>query len=247
MECPAPAPRPLLSEEVLGSTGVTDRVLPGLLQSLTRDPSAMSTQAPLDNGLSGSTSAEEVASLSSPSRKLKLKVSRGALAKGRGRRSGASSQTSSDSRSSVSGPLHEEANDERSGTQPPQELVEKHAPTTPASRRWRKHLNKSSPVPQSPTTPAEILALFSGDSNCVNGKALRRLKRRFPDLEVRLAEVQVPFPEQAASADTSGQEEEKPTEAGGFHRGRLRGRVSRWMKRAGRVIARARAGSGEPK
>ncbi len=189
-------------------------------------PSVLSTPGSVDKGLSSSDSAEEVKGPSPRGRKLKLKVSRGALAKGRRRKGGTSHTSSSNSGSSLSEPLHEEP----SGGQP--------AKQHPQARKEN----------DLPTAPADILALFSSNgNNGIHGKALRRLTRRFPDLEARLAEVQLPSPERAATADVSRQDSSVETlGTGGTRRlysGRLRGRVFMWMRSAGQAIARARARS----
>lgn len=190
-------------------------------------PSVLFTPGSVEKGLSSSDSAGEVKGPNPRGRKLKLKVSRGALAKGRRRKDGTSQTSSSNSGSSLSEPLHEEPNGEQPERQHPQARKEN----------------------ATPTTPTDILALCSGNgNNGIHGKALRRLKRRFPDLEARLAEVQLPSLECAAAASASG--EDNPIEtpgAGGTrqpHSGHLRGRVFRWMRRAGQAIARTRTRSG---
>ncbi len=187
----------------------------------------LSTDGAVAKGVSSSDSAEEVKGPNPRGRKLKLKVSRGALAKGRRRKGGTSQTSSSNSGSSLSEPLREEPNGKQPARQHPQARKENDIPTT----------------------PTEILALFSGDgNNGIHGKALRRLKRRFPDLETRLAEVQLPSPERAAAADASA--EDNPVETLGASGRRqlpsvhLRGRVFRWMRRAGQAIARTRTRSG---
>ncbi|AEO66018.1 uncharacterized protein THITE_152492 [Thermothielavioides terrestris NRRL 8126] len=115
-----------------------------------------------------------------------------------------------------------------------------------------------SPTAQNPAispTPNEIRALFSADMRRVNGKALRRLKKCFPDLGARLAEAQLQLPSSsstgmptAAGMDNCGQLEANPTpiadetagpgQRGGERSRRLRGRVTSWVASARRAIAR---------
>ncbi|KAK4152429.1 hypothetical protein C8A00DRAFT_16257 [Chaetomidium leptoderma] len=92
--------------------------------------------------------------------------------------------------------------------------------------------------------PDDILALFP-PGRCINGKALRRLKKHFPDLEARLAEGELPSPDSVTSI-ASGQAQPKETvsrEQGCELRPRrFKGRISRWLRKARQALARTRTG-----
>ncbi|KAK4132467.1 hypothetical protein BT67DRAFT_443677 [Trichocladium antarcticum] len=129
---------------------------------------------------------EEHQTMRPPHPRLKLRVSRGALAKSRQRMDGAwwnssdcqclgSRQTYNETESGIWSAGSEGC--EREETPMIKRML---PPPTAASpnRRWGVYF---------PETPSEIL---SGESR-VNGKVLRRLKRRLPDLRAQLAEAQM--------------------------------------------------------
>ena len=84
------------------------------------------------------------------------------------------------------------------------------------------------------------------DMGCINGRALRRLKKRFPDLEARLAEVELPLPERlstggaTASPRVGGGAEPAAGGVDGAVAGNFRVRVSRWLGKARQVVGRGR-------
>ncbi|KAK4239832.1 hypothetical protein C8A03DRAFT_42611 [Achaetomium macrosporum] len=110
--------------------------------------------------------------------------------------------------------------------------------------------NPQSPSPShvssQPAMPNEIEALFSAIGSRVNGKALLRLKKRFPDLGARLAEMQLESPEslagvaaetqRAVSSEAARQEQSHHR----LRRRRFRGRISRWMRDARRAVTRVK-------
>ncbi|KAL2199947.1 hypothetical protein P885DRAFT_75130 [Corynascus similis CBS 632.67] len=116
---------------------------------------------------------------------------------------------------------------------------------------------------QPATSLDDILAHFSSHRHRrLDGKALRRLKRRFPDLETQLgAEFQAQqtpkapadkTTERDAAAASAGSVTGRATALHGVaatgsahHQLRLRNRVARWVGRLRRAVSRrARAGLG---
>ncbi|KAK3300964.1 uncharacterized protein B0H64DRAFT_27963 [Chaetomium fimeti] len=213
-----------------------------------RQPTLPSASGPAGDGVRRSWgSAEEPENTNSRERRLKLKVSRGALSKAR-RQTGGTSGVSFDSRLSsefgrgetnhASLKNGEGLENGTATTTPPL--------ATPSSRRRGKNTNKTSRTTQKPATPGEIPTLFPSRSR-VNGKALRRLKKRFPELESQLAELQLQIPEQSTAAGVfEGGRVVEVADANPVRKrrgGRLRGRVKMLMSRAREAIARTRGRS----
>jgi hypothetical protein len=217
--------------------------------------------------------------MNSGERRLKLKVSRGAMARAR-RQTGGTSGASLDSLShcSAPGPLNHDHPSKRKQLE--RGTLTRNATAAPpgvATRRRSKYLADppsaaAASASQKPTAPNEnekdeILALFSSSHSRVNGKALRRLKKRFPalgarfaaELQLQLPQVHLPEPlaaSTAAAADTPEgtgitagvgttegtgcvkQQQQKRRSAGDF----LRGRVAVWMRKARQAVTRARSG-----
>ncbi|KAH6845379.1 hypothetical protein B0I37DRAFT_183283 [Chaetomium sp. MPI-CAGE-AT-0009] len=190
-------------------------------------------------------SAEEARSTNSRERRLKLKVSRGALSKAR-RQTGRTSGVSIDSRRLSSEFSRSETNHasrkngERLGNSTATTTL---PPAPPPNLPCGKHTNQTSCTAKKPAARGEIMTLFPSRSR-VNGKALRRLKKRFPDLESQLAELDLQMPEHSTAADGSeGGRAVAVADANPVRKrrgGRLRGRVTMWMSRAKQSIARTR-------
>jgi hypothetical protein len=196
------------------------------------------------DGVRGSwDSAEEAESPNSRERRLKLKVSRGALSKTR-RQTGGASTVSFDSRRLSSEPSRSYDDDaclNNDGWLENNSFITGTPPAPPPSRCGGKYVNGVPRSAQKPAVRGEILALFSSRSR-VNGKALRRLQKRFPGLENQLAELHLQMPEHPTATDTSGGERVVDVADANLvrkrrHR-RLRGRVTTWISRARQAIAR---------
>ncbi|KAK3310544.1 uncharacterized protein B0T15DRAFT_547244 [Chaetomium strumarium] len=193
--------------------------------------------------------------IESPNRKLRLRVSRSALAKAR-QQAGAKSRTSFGHRSSGS------ADDpDRSviATPSPVPSTTETAPSKQRRGRGGGYLARPSATPESrPSSdlaaiPSEIEALFYATGSRVNGKALLRLKKRFPDLGARLAEMQLQSVEPLAGVagdDERARQAAFPGEAARHEQShplrkkRLRGQISRWMKNARQAVTGGRASKG---
>jgi hypothetical protein len=188
-------------------------------------------------------SAEETESPNSRERRLKLKVSRGALSKTR-RKTGGTSMVSFDSRRLSSELGRSESNyaSPNNGEGPENDFfISSTPPAPPPSRCCGKYVNGAPRSAQKPAVSGEILALFSSRSR-INGKALRRLQKRFPGLENQLAELHLQMPEHSTATDNSGDKravdvaDANPVRKR-RHR-RLRGRLTTWISRARQAIAR---------
>ncbi|KAK4043652.1 hypothetical protein C8A01DRAFT_12768 [Parachaetomium inaequale] len=220
-------------------------------------PTVLSASEPKRGCLrSSGGSAGEIEGMNSRERRLKLKVSRGAIAKAR-RQTGRTSGASLDSHCSTSGPLN---HDRPKKAQLEKDTITRNTTTASpgaATRRRSKHPTNppsaaaAAATTQKPTAPNEnendILALFTSSHSRVNGKALRRLKKRFPDLGARFfAELQLP---QVQAQTTGGvsitgrvgsvqqEQQQQRRSAGRF----FRGRVVVWMRRARQAVTRTRS------
>ncbi|EAQ92716.1 predicted protein [Chaetomium globosum CBS 148.51] len=191
--------------------------------------------------------ADEAERPNSRERKLKLKVSRGALSKSR-RQTGGTSGASFDSHR-LSSELSR-SDDASPNNVEGLEGLERHSfitntpPAPPPSQCCGEFANQASRTTQKPAVPNEILTLLSSRSR-VNGKALRRLQKRFPDLESRLGELHLQMLEHSTTTHASeggravGVADANPVRK--RRHGRLRGRVARWMSKARQAITRSRS------
>jgi hypothetical protein len=219
--------------------------------------------------------ADEPGSIKPPNRRLKLKVSRGALAKARRMGNGISASSSFASYDSGSSPepIHKNTSPHPNGhEEKPRTTHNLTSNITPAANRHREKNNKVPSTiirkpPAAATTPPDAIFAALSLTNKINirisdtnlndinpipdGRALRRLRKRFPSLEARLAEVERQQPSLAFATMVAG----SPSHEGGktmgvsesngaqparqLHRtGRFRGRVARWVRRARRAIGR---------
>jgi hypothetical protein len=203
--------------------------------------------------------------IESRNRKLRLKVSKNALAKAR-QQAGAKSRASFGDRSS--GSAGDPGHHHHTVIATPPAVHSSTTEAAPSEQRRERgggeggggYLAQLSATPDSlgcvePALPSEIEALFSGTGSRVNGKALLRLKKRYPDLGARLAEMQLQSaepldgvaadiaPERAARqaaflGDATRHEQSHP-----LRKKRFRGRISRWMRSAKRAITHASRGT----
>ncbi|KAH6650156.1 hypothetical protein F5144DRAFT_555396 [Chaetomium tenue] len=188
--------------------------------------------------------ADEAERPNSRERRLKLKVSRGALSKSR-RQTGGASGASFDSHR-LSSELSRSDDASPSNVEGPERhsFVTSTPPAPPPSRFCGEYANQASRATQKPAVPNEILTLLSSRSR-VNGKALRRLQKRFPDLESRLSELHLQMLEHSTATNTSeggrAVDVADATPVRKRRHGRLKGRVARWMSRARQAITRTRS------
>ncbi|KAK4128570.1 hypothetical protein N657DRAFT_29920 [Parathielavia appendiculata] len=218
----------------LESTTTKETMLSILPTSAARPSTCQSAR----DGIPSSGSAERPENPKSCGRKLKLKVSRGALAKAR-RSKGGRSGSSWNSLNSSSEPILEK----RNSRQPLTTLLQ------PSQRSGSgMHLDKTRSTTAKRAAQDEFLALLFTDIDHMNGKALRRLKKRFPDLEARLTEVRLLQPERPITAgnlkaeETRGVAETKRTRR--RHPGRFPGRLVKWIGRARQAVTRTRRAQG---
>ena len=203
-------------------------------------------------------SADELGRIKPPNRRLKLKVSRGALAKAR-RTTGsgtspASSFASYDSGSSPGGAGNRNVAPAPASTSPPTRPCGKYYLITNANNKVPSTLIREPPPASAAATttppdailtaPSPTITDINDTSPIPDNRALRRLQRRFPDLEARLAEVRqasATFSTKGVAASSS-KDGETRTEL--RRSGRFRGRMAGWVKRVRRVIGRAGFGVG---
>lgn len=233
----------LATKELRGPRADPDAAFPECSSPL----ALLHTSRPPEDGVQRSwDSAEETESPNSQERRLRLKVSRGALSRTR-RRTGGISGASFDSNRLRSELSRSETNHVSLNNGEGLEndsFITNTPPAPPPSQCRGKYVNGASCTTQKPAVPGEILGLFSSRSR-VNGKALRRLRKRFPELESQLAELQLHLPEHSTTTDTlEGGRATEVSDANFVRKrrhGRFRGRVTRWMSKARQAVARTRS------
>lgn len=205
-------------------------------------------------------------SVESRGRRLKLNVPRGALARSRARKTRTSETVSGDHRASWESVKDDMRHECRYGDCAGAAPEAPRSASSPPPRTWRRLLCNSHSRRQVPTTSPgkqiDISALFSAGISSLNGKVLRRLQRRFPDLGARIAEMQLYLTAptlrgnrlaaeraeqqlEVALTPTSSITEttDQRQEGGEKRRGRIKGRVAKWMAGVRRIVARACAGA----
>ncbi|KAK4145477.1 uncharacterized protein C8A04DRAFT_26731 [Dichotomopilus funicola] len=195
-------------------------------------------------------SSSETPSDTPPEKKLRLKVSRGALVKQRGRPTGPSSTSYSTHTHRYRYPTprrnhhHHHHHSITSNNQPSLRTRTRHQPTQPQKRH-------AGNPPKTKDLILQDLLTTSPSHSRVNGRALRRLMNRFPDLErrvVAMSDLDVGFLAARRGGDgvghdaggrgyDDGERVEGDWDLRRLRRGaRLKGRVVGWVRRVKEVV-----------